>query len=236
MTTVAGIDVSSHQPRDLSAIIAATAAEHVVTKMYLPMESISQDHTRAQVASAQAHGCSVGGYVWGYRSVDPGETIDAVIALCASMGLVLPLLWLDCEVYLDDPGPERGWLRAAKARADFYGMKLGIYTGVWWIDGHFPGGQAAFAEFADWPLWLADYRNWGDIGNVPRPLGFDHLEGWQWSGASIDRDWFDESVTVYQSAPPPDPCAELRAAVQAIADRRPYRAPSRKVLREVLGK
>ena len=199
---------------------------------------ISQDHTRAQVASAQAHGCSVGGYVWGYRSSDPEETIDAVIALCASMGLVLPLLWVDAESYgnpVTDPGPDSAWLRAAKARSDTYGMKLGIYTGVWWVDGHFPGGQAAFAEFADWPLWLADYRNWGGIEHVPKPLGFTQLEGWQWSGAPIDRDWFDESVTVYQPLFPADPYAELRQALREIHDRRPYRAPTKATIGRLVG-
>ena len=155
-TIVSGIDVSSYQSADLSGVIAAYAPEHVVVRLYLPAEKPGlQSHSFAQIQSARDHRCSVGGYIWGYRSESPEDSVAAAVDLCRQANLVLPLLWIDCEVYgnpVTDPGPDADWLRRAKMAADSMEMKLGIYTAIWWIDGHFPGGQDAFSEFASWPI------------------------------------------------------------------------------------
>ncbi len=237
---VQGIDVASYQSSDLTQIIDAYQPGHVVVRLYIPGEYPKPSHSLAQIASARQNGTTVGGYIWGYRTFSPEHSIAAAVDLCRQANLLLPILWIDCETYgspVTDPGPDAEWLRRAKASADLLGMKLGIYTGVWWADSYFPGGQDAFQEFADWPLWLADYRAWSHPSAVPKPRGFhDPLAGWQYSGTGVDRDLFDKRWTVY-TVEQPEPCgAELAkvARVQAIADAKPYRPPSKRKLMEAL--
>lgn len=233
------IDVSSHQPRDLSGLIAQFRPDHVIVKGYLPGESISQDHTRAQVRSARNNGCTVGMYVWCYRSFDPIRTIDDIIALCASIDLVLPLLWLDCETYGDpvtDPGPDAEWLaRAVEHAENTYGMACGVYTGLWWIRGHFPGGEWGFQDFARLPIWLSDYDNHPDINDVTLPQGWAEAAAKQYSATPIDQDVIRSRYTVYGAEPPPpDPCEHLHRQLEAWRNRKPYKAITKKQLTALL--
>ena len=243
MTILKAIDVSSHQPRDLTALIQTHQPDHVIVKGYLPIENISQDHTRAQVRSARQNGCTVGMYVWCYRSSSPIETIDSIISLCASMDLSLPLLWLDCETYTGangaviDPGPDSDWLARAVDHAErVYQMKCGIYTGRWWVRDYFPGGESAFAGFNRLPLWLSLYDAMPDI-NIWIPFsGFTHLAAKQWTSSPIDINVIRSEYTVYAADEPEpiDPCLALRSAIQAIHDARPYKAPPKKRMKELL--
>ncbi len=204
-----GIDVSSSQPRDLTAIIAKHKPSHVIVKGYLTAENVSQDHTREQVRSAQAAGCSVGMYAWCYRGVDPARTIDDIIALCASIDLALPLLWLDCEIYEDDPGPDAAWLRKALAKAAEYEMPCGIYTGGWWVKDYFPGSFNAFEEFSHLPMWLSQYDQNPDIGVFTSFSGIEKLAAKQWTTKlpgdtyELDRDviWSDYTTTATTPQP-----------------------------------
>ena len=205
---VRAIDVSNHQPRDLSGLISQHQAKHVVVKLYLP-EEIDEgvECARQQIASARAAGCTVSGYIWCYRSSDPRESVRNGIALARSAGLELPMLWLDCETYQDanefDPGPDAAWLRAAIDECRRQGVRPGIYTGFWWVRDHFPGGEAAFAEFKDVPLWLADYDNVAEL-NFNRPFaGLTALHGKQYSADGIDLDVFlEECCSVASGAQP----------------------------------
>jgi GH25 family lysozyme M1 (1,4-beta-N-acetylmuramidase) len=210
--TVYAIDVSSHQPRDLTAIIQQHQPTHVICKMYLSIEVISQEHTRAQWRSAQASGCTLGGYVWCYRSFSPVETVREAVGLARSAGVTLPVLWLDCETYgspVSDHGPDTAWLRAALAECERLGVRVGIYTGEWWVRDHFPGGRATFAEFNPYPLWLALYDGIPDYA-VWRPFsGFVELAGKQWTTRlpsdtyELDRNVFRPEFTVPVGAEPP---------------------------------
>lgn len=235
MPILKAIDVSSHQPKDLTDIIAQHQPQHVIVKIYTSAENIPFSHTAAQVASAKANGCTVGGYVWAYRSVDPIRTIDDVVARCASINLVLPLLWIDCETYDGppfDPGPDANWLaRAVDHAENTYGMKCGIYTGQWWIRGHFPGGEPGFAQFSRLPLWLSEYDNDPNIDNADTiPQGWASLAAKQYSADGIDLNSIRSEYTVYQGGDEPepiDPCAHFRQQLEAWRDAKPYRAPSK---------
>jgi hypothetical protein len=197
-TIVGAIDVSSHQSRDLRTIISAHRPKHVVVKLYLPEESVSQDHSRAQIASARAAGCTIGGYVWCYRDLDPRKTIRDAVTLARSSGLSLPILWLDCETYnvngeVRDPGPDAPWLHAAVAEARALGVKVGLYTAGWW----WRGFMANTREFAELPLWLAEFDGKSDIEDVNLFGGWTHASGKQWSdklpgGGALDQDVFLE--------------------------------------------
>ena len=132
-TLVRGIDVSSHQSSDLGTLIRTHGPKHVVVRLYLPEENPLQDHTRAQIASARAAGCTVGGYVWCYQDLDPRKTVRDAVTLARSVHLMLPVLWLDCETYknssgVTESGPDAAWLRAAIDECRQLGVKPGIYT------------------------------------------------------------------------------------------------------------
>ena len=240
--TVKAIDVSSHQPANLTSIIHMLEPKHVISKLYMPWESISFDHTAQQIASARSNGCTVGGYVWAYRSQDPIATIDNVITRCGSIGKDLPLLWIDCETCYDassdtvDPGPDAEWLSRAVDHAErVYGMKCGIYTGIWWIDGHFPGGQAEFSNFSRLPIWLSQYDNNPDINSTRLPMGWTEAACKQYSGTGIDQNTIREEYTVYQGGgTEPDPCENLHRQIQAWISAKPYKAPSKKKLAAAL--
>lgn len=202
------VDVSSHQSRDLSEIIAEYQPDHIITKLYMPWESVPFDHTQAQVESARQHGLSVGGYVWAYRSIDPIATIDAVIHRCSLINLVLPILWIDCETYAGppvDPGPDADWLtRAVNHAQNAYEMPCGIYTGRWWIRDHFPGGESTFSGFAPMPLWLAEYDGNPDIDDVDTlPQGWSQVAAKQYAGSPVDQNVIRSEYTRPLDAPPP---------------------------------
>lgn len=213
LSTVKAIDVSSHQPADLSQIIAAYRPEHVIVRIYLDLELPDFAHSAAQIQSARDNDCTVGGYIWSYRSADPHGSIDEVIAKCASVGLVLPLLWIDCETYGSgasfDPGPDAHWLTEAVEYADaMYEMKCGIYTGYWWINSHFPGGWMAYQPFLRLPQWWAVYDGNPDIDVFPPKPGLTELAAKQYRGTVIDLNTIRSQYTVYE--PAPDPCAGLK--------------------------
>jgi len=200
-TLVRGIDVSSHQASDLGALIGEHTPKHIVVRLYLPDETPPQSHTTAQIASARAAGCTVGGYVWCYFEFDPRKTVRDAIALARSVNLNLPVLWLDCETYKNrdgsiDRGPDAPWLRAAIAECRALGVRPGIYTAGWWWRDFMDNTT----EFSDVPLWAADYNGTTDIDDVRMFGGWTKASGKQWaeklpSGAGLDQNVFLDDVT-----------------------------------------
>ncbi|MCC7371144.1 MAG: hypothetical protein IT306_22200 [Chloroflexi bacterium] len=157
------MDVSVVQPRDLHALVTAHRPSHVVVRLYLPEESVAQEHTRAQIVSARAAGCTVGGYVWCYRDLDPRKSVRDAVTLARSCGLRLPILWLHAEAYVvadavRDPGPDAGWLLAAVAEARALGVRVGIMTAAAWWRMALPGTE----DLAELPLWLGCPREDAD--------------------------------------------------------------------------
>jgi hypothetical protein len=226
-TLVRAIDVSSHQSTDLRSLIGEHQPKHVIVKLYLPVESIPQEHTRAQIRSARAAGCSVGGYVWCYRDEDPRKTVRDAVALARSCGVELPVLWLDCETYtvngeVRDPGPDAPWLRAAVDECRALGVRPGIYTGGWWWREYMNNSRA----FADLPLWTAEYDGNTNIDDVTLFGGWTRASGKQWAtklpgGGELDRNVFVDDVCQGTTTPEPEPApaptlAELEAASPGI--------------------
>lgn len=211
------LDVSNYQPKDLGPLIAEHNPDHVLVRLNMPWEMIDPSITPAQVASVRAHNVRLGGYLWFYRSIAPVRMIDAAIDLCARINLVLPMLWLDCEIVrnrqgqVTDPGPTVAQVRAAIAYCRELGVPVGLYTGAWWVQDHVEGKWAAWAEFADIPHWVSDYDGRPDLGVLdPKWQGFN-VVGKQWSG-DPDRSVFLKEYTVEPLPMPPlDPCAQLRA-------------------------
>ena len=202
----------------------------------MPWESVPWDHTVAQVRSARDNGVSIGGYVWAYRNISPEATIKAVITRCAEIGLVLPLLWLDCENYMvngqiADPGPDADWLsRAVDCAERIYEMACGLYTGAWWVQGHFPGGTDEFAKFSRLPLWIADYDGDPSLDTATVLPGWTSVACKQYTDQPVDLDTIRPEYTVYQSTPAPDKCSEVLAGLDRMIARKPYRRPSRREL------
>jgi cell wall-associated NlpC family hydrolase len=153
---VRGIDVASYQPTDLTDLIRQTGARHVVVKLYQSVERIGgrmtgAEHSRAQIASARANGCTVGGYLWGYAERDPVVSVRDALALAQSAGITLPILWLDIEPYTDGSIPSVDWIRAALAECEAQGVRGGIYSGAWvWP-------RLGNPSLPDVPLWTAIY-------------------------------------------------------------------------------
>jgi len=200
------MDVSSWQPRDLSELIAEHQPQHVVVRLYLPEEKPSQHHSFAQLVSARLNGCSVGGYVWAYQGLDPAKTIKDAVTLASEASLRFarpsntrfwterrprnPVLWVDCETYKDEPGPDRHWLTEAWYAADSLGVAMGIYTARWWWQKYVENTHM----FWDVPLWLAQYDHDPALSSVLLFGGWERAAGKQWTNTPVDLSTFSHRV------------------------------------------
>ncbi len=191
--TIHGMDVSSHQPRNLSTLIAQYQVQHVIVRMYLPEETPPEAHSLAQVESARANGCTVGAYCWAYPSLEPRKTVQDAVVLARRCGMdPPPVLWIDCEDYLDvDHGPSVPWLAEAVHEAYRLGVEPGIYTGAWWWVPR-TGNSAAFHTL---PLWSAEYGTPHDLETWTSYGGWTHLSMKQYQGNPIDLNVCDPAVT-----------------------------------------
>jgi GH25 family lysozyme M1 (1,4-beta-N-acetylmuramidase) len=122
--------------------------------MYLPFESPSQDISRAQIKSARDNGCSVGAYLWLYRSADPAQSANDACSLMSEMDLLPEVLWVDLEPYTDGSLPTIQQMLDCLHEINSNGLRAGVYTGAWVINGHMGGTTA----FRDYPLWSANYE------------------------------------------------------------------------------
>jgi hypothetical protein len=179
---------------DLRALIAAHDPQHVVVKIYLPQESPPQEHTLEQMWSAQANGCTIGGYIWCYRDLDPRQAVRDALALLRGQSLSVPVLWLDIETYPADgsiPGPI--WIEDAVEEAQALGQPAGIYTSreMWRRAMTHPDNDL----FSHLPLWAAQYDGVPDLGAVDLFGGWTHASGKQYISTPIDLDVFDLAVT-----------------------------------------
>lgn len=192
---VKGIDVASYQPTDLSGLIAKAGAGHVVVRMYQSTSEGArlQEHSRQQVASVLANGCSVGGYCWLYAAGDPARQVQESLDLAASIGIVLPVLWLDIEKYTDGSCPNADQVMAALNYGRSLGQRMGVYTGLYiWR------AQLGGVDFSGELLWAAAYNGIPDL-STPSYGGMT-VVGHQYNdvagdGSSLDVDVFDPSVT-----------------------------------------
>lgn len=188
------VDVSSYQDRDLTFLLdnLAPRPTHVIVRLYQDFcEGPSSAHSIAQIESALENHCSVAGYVWIYRDIDGGQSVNAALDVAQSIGVDIPILWLDCETY-EGTVPTISNLHAAVGAGQARGMQMGIYTSrSQWTEwfGNSP-------DFAHLPLWDANYP-----GYKPDNLDITPYGGWtspaaarQWTSDPCDRNLVDAAV------------------------------------------
>lgn len=206
-------------------------------KYYLPFETVPQEHTRAQVRSALANGCTAGAYVFLYPGVPMVESINAAVDLAASIPIQWPLLWLDVEEYAGE-SLTPAELHQAVSQCDALGVPCGIYTSryMWSKLGNPTGFEAR-------PVWGAQYDGVPSLA-MPSIPNLPNVVAKQYRGDPLDLSVILDEYTVL-ALPAPDPsCEEAEAQiaalearlarVQAIADARPYVRPSQRALRAAL--
>lgn len=219
---VHAIDVASYQPKDLTALIQAYQVKHVVVHLYMPNEGPGPQWSRDQINSARQNGCTVGGYVFPYRpSDDIAYYLHNTLELCASVGLQLPVCWVDCEPSPFGPGPDEAWMDQWFAACDSVNMPSGLYLNQDWLNTHSTWKKYGLQGR---PLWLAHWDHVADTTAGPVPAGWAQLAGKQWEVSSghlgdIDRDVFREEYTVYagsqQQPQQLDPCRHLHEQIEA---------------------
>jgi len=185
---VKAIDVSSWQPLDLTDLIQIHKVDHVVVRMYLPIELPSQGISRAQVSSTKANGRTVGAYMWAYDSEDPRFSIQDAMQLVRDCGIAPKVLWIDCETYEDRPGPDLEWIQTALNECKEEGIIGGIYTGLWWLTKYLKD----WSKLVETPLWIAQYDNIPTLDSVILPNGWNPqmLWGKQYTSYPIDLNVF----------------------------------------------
>lgn len=229
MNIVKAIDVASFQPTDLSAIIAEYRPRHVIVHLYTAIESPPWEHSARQVESALANGCTVGGYVFLYPGTNHVRAINSAMDRCASIGLVLPILWLDVETFAGaDLTPAE--LRTAVSHCDALGVTAGLYTSryMWGRIGN-PAG------FEHLPVWLAQYDGIPDLSVVTPPPNLPNVAAKQYRGDPLDLNVILEEYTRPPAQPVPDPCETLRTELLTDYHRRPYKPITRRRLKALLG-
>jgi len=188
---VRGMDVSSHQVRDLTAYIQQFRPSHVVVKAYQEIESVPQSCTIQQMHSALANGCSVGAYVWLYHGISPAQQVQQALEVAERAGVTLPLLWIDLETY-QGTAPTIDEAEAACAACDQRGIRSGIYTGNWFVDAYWHGQIGRLVEY---PVWLAAYDGLEQL-DTPSPYWpREMVKGHQYSSSPIDLNAFAREVT-----------------------------------------
>jgi GH25 family lysozyme M1 (1,4-beta-N-acetylmuramidase) len=186
---VQAIDVASYQPTNLAPFIQQFGVRHVIVKMYQRIEGENyRQHARMQIASAQANGCTVGGYLWLYANVSAEQQVADALALAEETGARLPLLWLDIEHYPTDHSmPNISQIHAAIAACERQGVMPGIYTGyyIW--------QELGFPRLPGVPLWSANYNGREDL-NIPA-YGDMLLVAHQFTSSPLDRSVIDLGFT-----------------------------------------
>ena len=185
---VSVIDVSSHQSTDLTSYINQFNPDHIIIKFYQDIEFAgSQDVTRQQVASAQAHNVSVGGYGWLYRS--QGHNINSCLDLAAELNIRLPILWIDVEPY-NGVYPKLQDIEDAVEVCVNRSQPCGIYTGKWVWDAL---GNPYYWSYL--PLWHSHYGIEPSL-TLSNPYGgWTTCVGHQYTSTPIDQNIFDVQYT-----------------------------------------
>ncbi len=207
MDLVSALDVSNYN--DLASDLARfPGTRGVVVRAPLSVEPLALRRIALeQIELLRERNLLIAMYVWGYRDVDPIKTIQDVVDFCASINLVLPMLWLDLETYGDSPGPDFAWIKRFTDHCKALGIPTGLYTGRWWVEGYFAGSWSTFSHFNDLPVWVAQYDDVETLDVHPAWTreGFT-VWGKQFSGTPIDRDVFlPDAFGLAQPTPAPAP-------------------------------
>lgn len=170
----------------MTALIATYHPEHVIVRLYFPWEKPSPLHSLAQIDSALDNGCTVGGYVWAYPDASPEATAREAVDVVRGAGVRIPVLWVDCETYNDQPGPDLAWLQAMALESLRLGVMPGIYSAAWYWERYMENTMA----LSHLPLWVADYQGGPTLDDFKPFGGWTQAAGKQWSGSPIDQSVF----------------------------------------------
>ena len=235
MTLIKSVDVSSHQTPDLTTLgqWIADGCQLLWVHSYHSGENAAlQASTRAWVATARQAGVWCLPYSWIFGGLDPAQQVRESIQLFIDSDMPPKIVALDCETYdvggTYDAGPSAEQILAACEEARSMGVEPILYTGKWWLDG-IQGNREILRGI---PAWIANYNNVHDL-NVPAVDGV-RVIGHQYTSTPVDWSVFDLEALIALSTPSTDPCQKLRAELQAIRDRKPYKAPTKKQLTALL--
>lgn len=185
------LDVSSNNGMDITSLLDRYKPDAVVVKAYQSIELGGRGtaFTVAQARTARDRGLGVAFYPWLYAGIEGGRQVDDAMQGVKAAGGQGSALLLDCETYTDGSNPDRAVVLAAKAEARNVAPIVGGYTGLWWIDGYYPGGQAGWAQdMGDVWHWLSQYDGVRTLESTRLPAGvpFERLGGKQFTGSPVD--------------------------------------------------
>jgi hypothetical protein len=186
LTTVEAIDVSSHQPTDLTNLINQFNPHHVVVKLYQSVEQPSPAHSRAQLNSALDNGCTIGGYYWLYTGIDIEQQVNDALQILAHP----PVLWIDVEKYTDGSLPTLDEVIRSIEYIESLNIRPGIYTAKWVWD-ILDNPQELSSDL----LWYADWSNPPSLDLAVPFGGWRQAAGHQYTSTPVDRSIFDKQYT-----------------------------------------
>lgn len=234
MTTIKGIDLSSNNPRSLSALgrwIAAGCQLAVIHSYHSGEAPGLPQTTREWIDLCRQAGLWCWPYTWLFRSFSASQATRESIELFRDADMPPNLIGLDCETYgnpVTDPGPTAEQILAACEQARSMGVEPILYSNKSWLDG-MTGDHEILRGI---PAWIANFSHDPAL-SVPAP-DWVRVVGHQYSG-DPPVDWSVWDLEALQAlSGSVDPCAKLRTDLQAITAAKPYRAPSKAKLTALL--
>lgn len=238
--TLLSVDVSSNNANQRNLATLNTwiglGAQLLIVHSYHGGEQAGlADMTREWIDLARLAGIWRVPYTWLFRSYSASAAVRESVGVFRDHGDDPKLITLDCETYGDpvtDRGPTVDQILEAQDQAWALGLNAVLYTGNWWLDSWLEGDGSRLAGM---PALICAPGS-ADLSGVVPLFGLDVI-GRQYQISPTDWSVWDAARLLelgqgYQSQP--DPCQQLRASLQAIVDRKPYRAPSKKALAAML--
>jgi hypothetical protein len=192
---LSAIDVSSNNGLDIGPLIDRYNPDVVVIKAYQSIElgATGFRYTVAQAHTARDRGKDVAFYGWLYANIDGGRQMESAHKSITLAGEDGAPLYVDLETYTDGSSPSRQVCLQARDALPNYTPIPGNYTGLWWIDGHYRGGQAQYsADWGDTWTWLSQFDGNPTLASTQLPGGYppDKLGGKQYRGSPVDMSTF----------------------------------------------
>lgn len=209
--TIRGVDVSSHQSLSWASLTEwiAQHCQVLFIHAYTTTETPGLDAaTRSWAAMARSAGVWHLPYLFLFSSADPAEQVQSALDTWRSAGEEPRLLAIDCEEYQDDPGPAVGQILSAVDECHRQGVSAIGYSRAGWLGDR--------QELSVIPWWLAQYD--GRPNLVVAAPAWCQIVGKQYTSKPVDWSCWDlvELQRLAAGYVALDPCATLRAGVQAV--------------------
>lgn len=192
---LSAIDVSSNNGMDIGPLLDRYTPDVCIIKAYQSIElgATGFRYTVAQTRAAEERGIEVAYYCWLYAGTDGARQIESAHKSILLAGGDGRPIYPDMETYTDGSSPSRTVCLQARDALPGYTPTPGNYTGLWWIDGHYPGGQAQYsADWGDTWGWFSQYDGNTALDSTKLPHGYpaDKLGGKQYRGSPVDLSTF----------------------------------------------